>query len=515
MKVYQDNFLQGLVVDSFAGGGGASTGIEFALGRPVDIAINHDPAAIEMHRENHPYTRHYCESVWDIDPVQVCAGRSVDILWASPDCKHFSKAKGGKPVDKKIRGLAWVVLRWAAKVRPRIIFLENVEEFQTWCPVRHGKPVPSKKGETFRKFVGQLEDLGYVVDWRELRACDYGAPTSRKRLYLVARCDGERIVFPEPTHGYGLGKKPFKTAAECIDWSVPCPSIFDRKKPLCEATMRRIAKGMVKYVLGTKKPFIMQCYGGGYSGSGADIERPLPTITARDHNVIVTPYFATYHAEQKGNDCRCQKITDPLTTIDTSNRYAIVTPFLTKYYSGDHGQKANVPLGTITTKERFSCIVPFMTHFYSGSGSAEASSVREPIRTITANNKIAVATVKLSGQNVGRWDEIRSMLNRYTDYHIKDDEMLVFEIGGERFFIADIGMRFLMVRELYAAQGFPSDYKFEFDVNGKPYSKKDAIARCGNSVSPIMAQVLVRANVKELTYKTTINSMKQLEELIA
>lgn len=513
MKGYQDNFLQGLIVDSFAGGGGASTGIEMAIGRPVDIAINHDPAAIAMHRANHPYTRHYCESVWDIDPTQVCMGRSVDVLWASPDCKHFSKAKGGKPVDKKIRGLAWVVLRWAAKARPRIIFLENVEEFQTWCPVRRGKPVESKKGDTFRRFVGQLRALGYAVAWRELRACDYGAPTSRKRLYLIARCDGQPIVFPEPTHG--PGRKPYKTAAECIDWSTPCPSIFDRKKPLCEATMRRITKGMVKYVLGAQKPFIMQCFGGGYSGSGADVERPLPTITATDHNVLVTPYFASYHAEQNKKDCRCQMLTAPLSTLDTSNRYALVTPFLTKYYSGEHGQRTDMPLGTITTKERFSCIVPFMTHFYSGGGSAEASAVSEPMRTVTANNKIAVATVKLSGQSVGRWDKVRDMINRYTDYEIADDEIIVFEIGGERFYIQDIGMRFLTVKELYAAQGFPGDYKYEFDVNGKPYSKKEAVARCGNSVCPVMAQVLVRANASDLAYNKQIKTMQQLEELIA
>lgn len=494
MKVYQDNFLQGLVVDSFAGGGGASTGIEFALGRPVDIAINHDPAAIEMHRENHPYTRHYCESVWDIDPVQVCAGRSVDILWASPDCKHFSKAKGGKPVDKKIRGLAWVVLRWAAKVRPRIIFLENVEEFQTWCPVRHGKPVPSKKGETFRKFVGQLEDLGYVVDWRELRACDYGAPTSRKRLYLIARCDGKPIIFPEPTHG--PGKKPYKSAADVIDWTVPCPSIFEREKPLVPATLRRITKGLDRYVIKAKKPFIM--------------------------DTTLSPFVEQANFENIPLDTR-----EPLSTVTGINKHRLVAPkiqpFISKYYGGTYrgaGSDASAPLDTITTEERHALVIPFLSSFYKGGGSAQADGVDKPLHTILTKEKHAVVTVRLTAadreaNSLGHWEQVRQILNGYAGYDLKDDEILLSNVNGEVFFISDIGMRMLLSKELYAAQGFPSDYKFEFDWNGKPYSKKAQVARCGNSVCPQMAEMLVRANVKELTYKTTINSMKQLEELIA
>lgn len=494
MKVYQDNFLQGLVVDSFAGGGGASTGIEFALGRPVDIAIDHDPAAIEMHRENHPYTRHYCESVWDIDPVQVCAGRSVDILWASPDCKHFSKAKGGKPVDKKIRGLAWVVLRWAAKVRPRIIFLENVEEFQTWCPVRHGKPVPSKKGETFRKFVGQLEDLGYVVDWRELRACDYGAPTSRKRLYLIARCDGKPIIFPEPTHG--PGKKPYKSAADVIDWTVPCPSIFEREKPLVPATLRRITKGLDRYVIKAKKPFIM--------------------------DTTLSPFVEQANFENIPLDTR-----EPLSTVTGINKHRLVAPkiqpFISKYYGGTYrgaGSDASAPLDTITTEERHALVIPFLSSFYKGGGSAQADGVDKPLHTILTKEKHAVVTVRLTAadreaNSLGHWEQVRQILNGYAGYDLKDDEILLSNVNGEVFFISDIGMRMLLSKELYAAQGFPSDYKFEFDWNGKPYSKKAQVARCGNSVCPQMAEMLVRANVKELTYKTTINSMKQLEELIA
>ena len=268
--IISHNLWDEIVVDNFAGGGGASTGIKMAIGRDVDIAINHDPAAIAMHRANHPLTEHYCESVWDIDPKTATGGRPVALCWFSPDCKHFSKAKGGKPVNKNIRGLAWVALRWAATVRPRVIMLENVEEFKTWGPLKNNYPDPEQKGRTFNCFVNALRRHGYKVDWRELRACDYGAPTVRKRFFLVARCDGKPIVWPEPTHGdpasiqvkTGL-LKPWRTAAECIDWTLPCPSIFERKKPLAENTMRRIAKGLQKFVIDNPAPFIVQVKHGG------------------------------------------------------------------------------------------------------------------------------------------------------------------------------------------------------------------------------------------------------------
>lgn len=260
MSKAQISMWEEKIVDSFAGGGGASTGIELATGRVADIAINHDPDAILMHKTNHPHTVHYQASVWDVDPLEVTGGSPVGLLWASPDCKHFSKAKGGKPVDKRIRGLAWIVLRWAGTVRPRVIILENVEEFQTWGPVRRGHPVKAKTGQTFRRFIDQLEGLGYAVEWRELVAADYGAPTTRKRFFLIARCDGRPIVWPEPTHAPAGSrevlegrKKPWRSAAEIIDWSLPCPSIFDTReeirekyglsaqRPLRPNTMRRVA----------------------------------------------------------------------------------------------------------------------------------------------------------------------------------------------------------------------------------------------------------------------------------
>lgn len=303
----QLNFLDELIIDNFAGGGGASCGIELATGRPVDIAINHDPDAIAMHKANHPYTRHYQESVWDIDPKEICQGHKVGLAWFSPDCKHFSKAKGGKPVDKNIRGLAWIVLKWAGTVRPRVIILENVEEFQTWGPVRKGKPVKSKQGQTFERWKSQLSALGYEIEHRELRACDYGAPTIRKRFFLVARCDGEPIVFPKPTHGdpnseeVKSGKlKPWKTAADCIDFSLPAQSIFERKKPLVTNTLRRIARGLDKFVINEEKPFIIPIGYGERKGQKPrlqDIDKPLTTIVSSCKQYLVSPALIQYHSE--------------------------------------------------------------------------------------------------------------------------------------------------------------------------------------------------------------------------
>ena len=327
-----------LIVDNFAGGGGASTGIELATGRSVDIAINHDPAAIAMHRANHPSSKHYCENVWDVDPVEACAGRPVGLAWFSPDCKHFSKAKGGKPVEKAIRGLAWVAIRWAKLVRPRVIILENVEEFTTWGPLLDNRPDPKRKGQTFRRFVHALKRYGYRVEWNELRACDYGAPTIRKRFFLIARCDGQPIMWPEPTHGdpstlfvaSGI-LQPWRTAAEIIDWTIPCPSIYDRKKPLCENTMRRIARGLRKFVLEHPQPYIVD-----------------------DH---IAPFLIQYHTEQSGKEVRGQALDKPLMTADSSNRYGLVTALLIKYYGQGEGQSLREPLHTITAKDRFGLVI--------------------------------------------------------------------------------------------------------------------------------------------------------------
>lgn len=478
--------LREIIVDNFAGGGGASNGIELATGRSVDIAINHDEDAIAMHQVNHPATEHYKEDVWKINPKEVVKGRPVALCWFSPDCKHFSKAKGGKPVEKQIRGLAWVAVRWAIEVRPRVIILENVEEFKTWGPLKNGKPDPDKKGITFQSFVKSLKALGYQVEWRELRACDYGAPTIRKRFFLIARCDGRPIVWPKPTHGdpqsleVQAGRlKPWRTAAEIIDWSIPCPSIFDRRRPLAENTNRRIARGIHKFVLNNPEPFTVRICQSGFDGKGMQyrIDQPLTTIVTKAEHCLATPiiarqfgqsighsleaplgtitaggggkselvtaFLAQYHSETSSHESRGQSLNKPILTLDTSNRYALVTgqliksegnrtskvrAFLLKYYGSDIGQACTDPLHTITTKDRFGLVT----------------------------------------------------------------------LHGEDYEIVDIGMRMLEPHELFTAQGFPAEYIIDRDINGKKQTKKSQVARCGNSVPPPFAEHLVKANLPEL-----------------
>lgn len=456
MSAGQINLLDEIIVDNFAGGGGASTGMELATGRVVDIAINHDPDAILMHRTNHPHTTHYQASVWDVDPVEVCRGRNVGLAWFSPDCKHFSKAKGGKPVDKNIRGLAWIVLRWAGTVRPRVIILENVEEFQTWGPVRKGKPVKKLTGQTFRKWLAQLRDLGYDVEWRELVAADYGAPTTRKRFFLVARCDGRPIVWPTPTHApvdsrevkEGL-RKPWRSAAEIIDWSLPTPSIFDTKesirekynltaqRPLRPNTMARVARGVDKFVIKTAAPFLVVV---NHSGEfrGQDPEEPLQTVTSKHGYGVASPKLAPwtvtnttnstghpasepvdtartgggggqmflsaslvqYHTEQ-GERVRGQGLDAPLLTVDVSNRYGLSAVCLEKYYGRATGQSAGEPLHTITAKDREGVVAASLSKFYGGVVGTEMS---QPLPTVTSidHNAVQMAhMVKLKGTNLG------------------------------------------------------------------------------------------------------------------
>lgn len=342
-----------LIIDNFAGGGGASTGLERAFGRPVDIAINHDAEALAMHAANHPRTTHFCESVFDVDPIAITGNQPVALVWLSPDCKHFSKAKGGKPVSKKIRGLAWIALRWAAKVKPRVIMLENVEEFQTWGPLAaDGKPCPKNRGRTFRSFVNALRAQGYVVDWRELRACDYGAPTIRRRLFLVARRDHLPIVWPTPTHGdpksaaVRAGKlKPWRTAADCIDWSLPCSSIFERAKPLKDATLRRVAKGIMKFVVNSADPFIVKFQ---ENSTGQKLDDPLHTVMAGAPRFgMVTPTLM--HVTHHGDD-RAASVEAPLATVTGANRgeQALVSAHITKMRTGSIGSELDEPLHTVT-----------------------------------------------------------------------------------------------------------------------------------------------------------------------
>lgn len=399
-------FAEELIIDNFAGGGGTSTGLEQAFGRPVDIAINHDPEALAMHAANHPHTKHLCESVWDVDPIKVTGNQPVGLVWLSPDCKHFSKAKGGKPVEKKIRGLAWVTLRWAAKCKPRIIMLENVEEFKTWGPLLidadgNAKPNPALKGKTFESFIRQLRGHGYDVDWREMRGCDHDTPTIRKRFFLVARRDGIPIQFPEPTHGApdSIGVRsgkllPYRTAAECIDWSNPCPSIFTRKKPLADATLRRIAKGIMRYVIDAANPFIIGQGGPIYSGKPVPASQPFGTLTTENHRAVVLPtivpveaaFLAKHYTGVVGSD-----IQDPIGTVTSVDHHSLVTAFLTEHAnaSSQRSMPANEPLRTICAQVKgghFSAISAHITKFRTG---AVGSSLDEPLHTVTAGGKQA------------------------------------------------------------------------------------------------------------------------------
>lgn len=483
-----------LLVDNFAGGGGASTGIEQAIGRPVDIAINHDEQAISMHTVNHPTTKHYCESVWDVDPREVCKGRPVGLAWFSPDCRHFSKAKGGAPVSPRVRGLAWVVLRWAATVKPRVIMLENVEEFTTWGPLVRDdngdmRPCPKRKGQTFSSFTNALKRQGYQVEYKQLRACDYGAPTIRKRLFMIARCDGQPIIWPAPTHGPGL--KPYRTAADIIDWSLPCPSIFGRKKPLAENTLRRIAKGIQRFIIDNPKPFIIKTNHAYEYFRGQEISEPLQTITARGNGfAIVTPYL-TEHANGSGQ--RVFSAAEPLRTQVSSvkgGHFALCSAFLAKHYSGVTGHGVEQPIGTITQQDHHSLVT---SHMMKLRGSNTGSPTDSPLHTISAGGthhaEVRAFLLKYYGTNIGH--DLREPLQTVTSKH----RFGLVTVRGEEYQIVDIGMRMLQPHELYAAQGFPADYIFDRDANGKPITKTQQIAKCGNSVCPPLAAALVRANM--------------------
>ncbi|MCR9025490.1 DNA cytosine methyltransferase [Aeromonas caviae] len=553
------NLFDEIVVDNFAGGGGASTGIEMALGRSPEIAINHDPDAISMHTVNHPDTEHYCESVWDIVPRDVVAGRPVGLVWLSPDCKHFSKAKGSTPVSKKIRGLAWVTLRWAATVRPRVIMLENVEEFQTWGPLLidsegNARPDPAKKGRTFNSFINALRRQGYKVDWRELRACDYGTPTIRKRLFLIARRDGAPIVWPKPTHGDPASAEvksgkllPWRTAAYIIDWSIPCPSIFltkeeakaqglNVKRPLAEATMRRIAKGVERFVIDAAEPFIVKCNHtsnrtvyDAFRGQGLD--EPLQTITQKLGYAIVQPLLAPFITEHaNASHQRNMPADEPLRTICAEvkgGHFALVAPVIARQFGNSVGQSVEDPLGTVMAKaDKSQLVTAFLAKHYTGVVGAELIQPLPTVTTVDHNALVTSHLVKLRGTcqhgqpvtepmptvtagglHIG---EVRAFLLKYygTDSTIPCSEPLhtvttrdrfgLVTVSGEDYQIVDIGMRMLEPHELFAAQGFPADYVIDHDATGKKFTKTAQVARCGNAVCPPLAAALVRANLPEM-----------------
>lgn len=554
-----------LIVDNFAGGGGASTGIELATGYSVDIAINHDPEAIKMHRANHPNTKHYCENVWAVDPVKACNGHPVGLAWFSPDCKHFSKAKGGKPKDKNIRGLAWVALRWAGLVKPRVIMLENVEEFKTWGPLnRRHHPIKAKQGKTFERFVQQLRELGYEVEFRELIAADYGAPTMRKRFFMIARCDGKPIVWPEPTHGPAGSEevkagllKPYVGAYTQIDFSRPCPSIFDTSeeikekygiravRPLAKKTMDRIARGLKKFVLDNPEPFIIQCNHGGERRPN-DIREPMPTITGKHGYGIVepkiVPYIGTNTTNHPGGNCK-----NPIHTITTGNQQCLISPTLIQYYSGTskdavRGQSIEEPIMTVDGSNRYGLVTSFLHKYYDGGYTGAGDTVENPLPTVTSwdhNSLCAVNLIQMNnhcdGRDVkepiptitagdGHFGEVRAFLIKYygsgTGQDVKEpldtvtsrDRFGLVTINGTDYQIVDIGLRMLEPKELYGCQGFPDDYIIDHDYTGKKYPRSEQVRRCGNAVCPPIPAALVKANLPELCVAKRTGNMKIREE---
>lgn len=441
----------GLIIDSFAGGGGASTGIKMATGRDPDIAINHNAEAMTMHKANHPGTKHYIEDIWGVDPIAVTGGQPVDLMWLSPDCTHFSKAKGGAPKSPRIRGLAWIATKWAKAVRPKTIILENVEEFKTWGPLdKEGNPIKALAGQTFDVFIRQLRDLGYTVEHRELVACDFGAPTSRKRFFLIANFNHSPVYWPEPTHGPGRDN-PYQTAAECIDWSIPCPSIFGRNKPLADNTLRRIAKGVVKFVLANSDPYVAQVAYGKHHKENE-----------------VAAFLAQYHSETTDSGVRGQSLNNPMLVIDSNPRYALAACSLTRQFGASIGQEIASPMATVMPNGngKTGLVSAFLTKYYGNE--KDGCQLTDPMDTITGKDRMGLVTVA---------------------------------IGGENYIITDIGLRMLQPRELFNAQGFPHDYIIDPIYNGRPMTKTAQVRMCGNSVCPPVAEALVRANYYEMQKK--------------
>lgn len=593
-----------MIIDSFAGGGGASTGIEMALGRSPDVAINHNAAALALHAANHPGTLHLDSNIWDVEPRAVTGGRPVGLLWASPDCKHFSKAKGGAPRDRNIRDLAWVVVRWAEDVKPDVICMENVEEFQTWGPVgEDGQPIKELAGIIFEMWIKRLKKAGYKVQWRELRACDYGAPTIRKRWFLVARRDGRRIVWPKPTHGHPdseavrKGKLlPWVGAYTCIDWSLPCPSIFDSsaqilakhglraKRPLVGNTLARVARGMKRYVLEADRPFLINLTHGGRIEDAAE---PILTITSahRGEKAVIAPALATYYGHGDGRGTRAADLSEPLRTVTVENRHALIAPVLTYAQQGGGNRSAEAPHQTIcaSRKDQNSVMVAGLVQTGYGERSGQAPralDVRaplgtvvaggakhapfaaflaqqnggprmgsnagrdplEPISTVTGSGSqqqpVAAFLTKYYGQGTGarldepchtvtvddRFGHIQAELAAPPfgpEHHARAREVAEFlrahdawdggeyvtlTIGGAEFVVVDIGLRMLTPRELFNAQGFPSDYVIEGVWEGlagdepvfRPFPKDVQVSCCGNSVCPPLAEAIVRANCGHL-----------------
>ncbi len=518
-----------LIIDCFAGGGGASVGIEMALGRQVDIAINHDPDAILMHKTNHPDTLHLTEDIFKVDLQKYVKGRHVALMWASPDCTSHSKAKGGQPRKHGLRILPWAVYKHAKAILPDVIIMENVEEIQQWGPLDNdGHPIPERKGEDYKKFITAMKSLGYIFDSRELVAADYGAPTTRKRWYAIFRRDGREIVWPEPTHSKGgvNGLEPWEPICKYLDLWDMGKSIFGRKKPLAENTMKRIARGLEKFVLNCPEPFIVQVnhggeyfrgqgihepmptitskhgfgvvtleavpfieksYGGNYKGAGSGVEEPIHTITTVDHNRLISPLLIQYHSETTNNGVRGQQVTDPIRTIDTSNRYGLVMSYMTKFYKSGIGQSLDVPIHTITTSPGHFGTVSVLTVRWK---ELQEAGIDEE----TAEKCIWVSQFIMEYYGCGTGQGLKEPLHTI----VTKDRFALLTVLGNEYVILDIFLRMLKPEELKLGQGFPKDYVIDRDYNGNRYPVSKQVARIGNSVVPIMAQKLVEANCRYL-----------------
>ncbi len=489
------------IIDNFAGGGGASLGIEQALGRPVDVAINHNAQALAMHRANHPRTTHYQQDVWNVDPACIARRAPIALAWFSPDCTHHSKAKGSAPVrreDIRSRDLAWVVIRWAREARPAVIMLENVEEFSSWGPLLAGRLDKTRSGETFRQWIQALRDAGYAVEWRELRACDYGAPTLRKRLFVIARRDRLPIVWPEPTHGPGLSS--YRTAAECIDWTIPIHSIFlsteegrraGVRRPLADKTLSRIARGLRRYVIDSARPFIVPITHAG-DRPAHPIDEPMRTITAakRGELALVTAYMAQHNTGMTGHAC-----TEPVSTIvGRRSNQNLVTCLLSREFGASTGEAPDRPVGTIMPGGggKTALVAACMSNMHGSNTNGGNGDPESPINTILATGQhktlITAFLSKYYGTNVG------SALHDPCPTATAKARFGLVTVNSLDYRINDIAMRMLAARELFRAQGFPDSYRIAIQVGGRLLSKEAQIRMCGNSVPPHFARALVAAN---------------------
>ncbi|MCE0934823.1 DNA cytosine methyltransferase [Pseudomonas putida] len=566
-----------IVVDFFCGGGGAGTGLEMGLGRPVTVAKNHSPAAISMHTANHPAARHFTTDVFEGDPDEECQGRAVGWFHMSPDCTHHSQAAGGQPRKREIRNLSWIGLKWAGKKKPRVISLENVKQILQWGPLMAKRdkatgrvmkldgtvaavgervpvqqqflvPDPKRRGITWRRFVHLLEGKGYQVEWQIIKACDFGAPTSRERLFMIARCDGQPIVWPEPTHAKNpaKGQQKWRTAADCIDWSVPSKSIFGRKKALADATLRRVAKGMKKFVLDNPQPFIVPI--ANWSGELAQsADEPLRTVTSWPRGgsfAVASPVIlpATHQGADRVNNPR-----DPLPTVTAANRGELMmaSPVMIgaggPVYAGKPAP-ADQPVGTLMTQNHRALVTAFIEQANGGFNATPAKGADEPLTTVTntgSQQRLVTASLATLRRNcVGRAaDEPVPTMTAGAEHHALVEYKLSPEheegalrvaaflisyygtenisacdspaptvttkdrlglvtvlVRGTPYVIVDICLRMLQPHELYRAQGFPASYIIDKGADGKPFTKTEQVHMCGNSVSPPPMAALARAN---------------------